>query len=206
MRRTVLISVFILGLILLLTLHAVAQNKVVVIPLFGDEQQALRNPAPVEKTGQTTSYATGDDGDLEKGIDWPNPRFTDNGDGTVTDNLTGLIWLQDAGCINIETWLDALTESNGLANGSCGLTDGSVSGDWRLPHIKELQSLCDYGRVSPAFPSEHPFKNIIHGAYWSSTTRADDPEKAWNLSFYTGWVNTQDKTSSQRVWPVRGGN
>ena len=51
---------------------------------------------PVEKTGQTTSYATGDDGDLEKGLAWPNPRFTDNEDGTVTDNLTGLIWLKNA--------------------------------------------------------------------------------------------------------------
>ena len=55
-------------------------------------------PAPVHKTGQTTSYATGDDGDLEKGVAWPNPRFTDNSDGTVTDNLTGLIWLKNANC------------------------------------------------------------------------------------------------------------
>jgi hypothetical protein len=46
-------------------------------------------PALVFKTGQTTSYRSGDDGDLEKGVTWPNPRFTDNSDGTVTDNLTG---------------------------------------------------------------------------------------------------------------------
>jgi len=39
------------------------------------------------KTGQTTSYATGDDGDLQKGATLPTPRFTDNGNGTVTDNL-----------------------------------------------------------------------------------------------------------------------
>lgn len=43
------------------------------------------------KTGQTTNYATGDDGDLEKGTSWPSPRFIDNSDGTITDNLTGLI-------------------------------------------------------------------------------------------------------------------
>ena len=57
-------------------------------------------PAPVEKTGQTISYATGDDGELERGIDKPplKDRFTDNGDGTVTDNLTGLIWMKDANC------------------------------------------------------------------------------------------------------------
>ena len=54
--------------------------------------------AGVPKTGQTTFYATGDDGDLEKGVPWPSPRFTDNGNGTVTDNLTGLTWLEDANC------------------------------------------------------------------------------------------------------------
>jgi hypothetical protein len=66
MRRTVLISGF--GFVLLLTLHATAQNKVVVIPVFGDEQQALSNLAPVEKTGQTMSFTPGDDGDLEIGV------------------------------------------------------------------------------------------------------------------------------------------
>ena len=51
--------------------------------------------ANVEKTGQTVYYSTGDDGYFEKGVAWPAPRFTDNGDGTVTDNLTGLIWLKN---------------------------------------------------------------------------------------------------------------
>ena len=60
----------------------------------------------VPKTGQTTCSdesgvsrpctGTGEDGEHQKGVAWPNPRFTDNGDGTVTDNLTGLIWLKDA--------------------------------------------------------------------------------------------------------------
>ena len=55
-------------------------------------------PAPIAKTGQTTSYATGDDGDLQNGVALPAwyPRFTDNGDGTVTDNLTGLMWAKNA--------------------------------------------------------------------------------------------------------------
>jgi hypothetical protein len=93
-------------------------------------------PAPVEKTGQTTSYATGDDGDLERGVAWPNPRFTNNGDGTVTDNLTGLIWLQDANCFGLKNWDNTLSACNGLANGQCGLTDGSNAGDWKLPNRK----------------------------------------------------------------------
>ncbi|MBF0538082.1 MAG: hypothetical protein HQL03_07505, partial [Nitrospirae bacterium] len=44
------------------------------------------------QTGQTTSYYAGDDGALQKGVVWPNPRFTVNSDQTVTDNLTGLMW------------------------------------------------------------------------------------------------------------------
>jgi len=67
--------------------------------------------ASVPKTGQTTSYATGDDGDLEKGVAWPSPRFTDNSDGTVTDNLTGLIWLKNANCPNAtRDWTTALSD------------------------------------------------------------------------------------------------
>ena len=53
-------------------------------------------PAPVPKTGQLTSYGNRDDGELQMGVVWPDPRFTDNFDGTVTDDLTGLIWLRDS--------------------------------------------------------------------------------------------------------------
>jgi hypothetical protein len=86
---------------------------------------AYAAPADLPKTGQTTSYSTGDDGDLERGVAWPSPRFTDNGNGTVKDNLTGLIWLKDANCFSRRTWAQALSDANSLANGSCGLTDGS---------------------------------------------------------------------------------
>ena len=51
----------------------------------------------IPKTGQTLIYASGDDGNIQAGIEWPAPRFTDNGDGTVTDSLTGLMWLKDGG-------------------------------------------------------------------------------------------------------------
>jgi len=85
--------------------------------------------APVEKTGKTTSYATGDDGDLEKGVTWPSPRFTDNRNGTVTDNLTGLIWLKNACCSsfylsdssgqNTRVWGEAVTACHLLSGGYC---------------------------------------------------------------------------------------
>ena len=162
--------------------------------------------AQVAKTGQTVSYATGDDGDREKGIDFPVPRFTDNGDGTVTDNLTGLIWLKNANCFDLRSWSDALTDSNNLSQGSCGLIDSSVAGNWRLPNVKELHSLIDFGRYDPALPAGHPFTNVQSSYYWSATTYAHDTNNAWGVSMYNGNVSTNGKPNSGYVWPVRGGN
>jgi hypothetical protein len=104
-------------------------------------------PAPVPQTGQTTPYAAGDDGSIRAGVPWPSPRFTDNLDGTVTDHLTGLIWLKNADCDALRStdWATAVFNAHSLASGICGLADGSVAGDWRLPNVKELQSLVDFG-------------------------------------------------------------
>ena len=61
------------------------------------------------KTGQTTSYATGDDGYIEAGVAWSSPRFTNNGNGAMTDNLTGLVWSQNANLpAALKTWHQAL--------------------------------------------------------------------------------------------------
>jgi Protein of unknown function (DUF1566) len=110
-------------------------------------------PSPVPQTGQTASYAAGDDGAQQKGVAWPTPRFTDNNNGTITDNLTGLIWLKNANCFGQKMWGQALTDANALADGDCGLTDDSVASDWRLPNINELHSLIDFGTLSPALPA-----------------------------------------------------
>lgn len=162
------------------------------------------NYAPVEKTGQTTSYASNDDGDLEKGVAWPTPRFTDNGDGTVTDNLTQLIWLKNA-CCSGGNWTQALGFAATLASGSCGLTDGSQAGDWRLPNVKELLSLIDYGHAYPALPAGHPFTTVDPGPYWSSTTRTASTTSAWTVVFIEGDAGSSAKSSYCWVWPVRGG-
>jgi len=163
-------------------------------------------PAPVAKTGQTTSYVTGDDGDVEKGVAWPNPRFTDNGDGTVTDNLTGLIWLKDADAGDgTETWANALTICNSLANGQQGLTDGSSAGDWRLPTRFELESLLDLSQYSPCLPSGHPFTGVLSSYYWSSTTYAYSTSYAWRVFLSYGFVSYGGKGFANYVWPVRGG-
>jgi hypothetical protein len=154
-------------------------------------------------TGQTTSYATGDDGDLQRGVRWPELRFEDNGDGTVTDHLTGLIWLKNANCGGSMNWNDAMTYCNNLASGSCGLTDGSVAGDWRLPNRKELLSLVDYSRSHPALPQGHLFDDVQSSYYWSATAHAYDTSYASSVSMCFGSVGGYYKSYGYYAWPVR---
>jgi hypothetical protein len=165
-------------------------------------------PAPVPKTGQTESVLPGDDGDLQLGVTWPDPRFTDNGDGTVTDNLTGLIWLKNANCFNALVWADALQASNDLADGQCGLVDGSTAGDWRLPNIKELLSLIDYSNAEPALPPGDLFTGVLAGLYWSSTSVTTDvvDGAAWIMQVWYGLTFPIFTDRGADVWPVRGGN
>ena len=166
------------------------------------------NYAPVPKTGQTTSYDIPDhrdDGALLRGVAWPTPRFTDNGNGTVTDKLTGLIWMQDANILGKKTWTTALATANTLASGSGGLTDGSVAGDWRLPNRKELESLVDCSTAEPALPPGHPFTNVQSLYYVSSSTNADSTTYSWGVVFSTGLVASGSKSTIYNVWCVRGG-
>jgi hypothetical protein len=168
----------------------------------------------VPKTGLTGCWGalgipiacagTGQDGEHQAGVS-VDPRFTDNGDGTVRDNLTGLIWLKNANCFGIRNWTLALSDANNLADGSCGLTDGSASGDWRMPNVKELQSLFDYSQDGPALTAGHPFTGVQLSFYWSSTTVAAFLNSAWDVSLINGFVGNNNKTAASYVWPVRGG-
>ncbi len=175
---------------------------------------AKRNYAPVPKTGQTTSYADRDDGALQKGVAWPTPRFTDNQNGTVTDNLTGLIWMKNANAFGAKTWNTALTTANTLASGSGGLTDGSVAGDWRLPNLRELQSLIDYAFFDAALPNTlgtgkwvegDPFQGVQSDYYWSSSTYEGYTPVAWHVYFLDGLVTLDAKSGANYVWCVRAG-
>jgi len=172
-------------------------------------------PARVAKTGQTISYTAGDDGHLGVGAGKVTPRFVDNSNGTVRDNLTGLIWLKNANCFGLRTWTTALNDSNTLTNGSCSLTDGSTAGQWRLPSKKELASLFDYAFSSPSLPNTAgtakwtgaagEFSGVQSATYWSSTTYAANPAFAWAVNFFAGYVDTDGKGAAYYVWPVRGG-
>ncbi|MEI6208009.1 MAG: FG-GAP-like repeat-containing protein [Desulfuromonadales bacterium] len=154
-------------------------------------------------TGQTVSYASGDDGSLRKGVAVSGSRFTDNGNGTVTDNLTSLIWLKNANCFDVQTWSTALGNANRLSSGTCSLSDGSKAGDWRLPNVVELESLSDLSHFGPTLPTGHPFTSVKNSIYWTSTTNARYTDYDWTISFNSGLIYDYDKLLSYYLWPVR---
>lgn len=169
--------------------------------------------APVPRTGQSDCFdqdgveinctGTGQDGEYKQGVKWPDPRFTDNSDGTVRDNLTGLIWLKDANCFGERMWQEALDDCNNLSAGWCGPS----AGDWRLPNRFELESLLDISQYSPALPTEHPFVNVQYDDYWSSSTYAwTTKTSAWSVYLDSGDIDDNRKSDSGHVWPVRSGH
>ena len=144
----------------------------------------------------------------------PDSRYTDNGDGTVTDKATGLMWKQcsegqstttspcDTGALATYTWQGALQRAEALNSG------GGFAGytDWRLPNRNELASLVDRQCWSPAintnlFPVTTGFPH-----YWSSSPDASNSGGAWYVTFYRGNVSSGGPGSNTRsVRLVRGG-
>jgi hypothetical protein len=164
-------------------------------------------------TGQQISYGVGDDGSKRKGVAWSaSTRFTDNYDGTIEDTLTGLIWLKDAGCLGAALWSNALISVNQLSAGSCGLTDASTPGQWRMPNLIELESLIDASSVNPALPASSPFFNVSNGVYWSSTSYyggIGGSGAAWTIRFGDGrYMNDSNAnlkaSANNNVWAVKG--
>lgn len=120
--------------------------------------------------------------------------FTDNGDGTVTDHHTGLVWQQQAS--EPMTWEDALAYAEHLAPGG--------RDDWRLPNIKELRSLNDDHVTNPSL-NRAGFPATAAVETWSSTTLLNRPERAWTVDFTYGIASYREKTEKLRVRSVRGG-
>jgi uncharacterized protein DUF1566 len=147
-------------------------------------------------------------------------RWVDNGDGTVSDTLTGLMWEKktDDGTIhdkdNAYTWSSSGTVSDGTAFTQFLGTLNSYPGfafytDWRLPTIAELRTIIDLSSpcggvgspcIDPIFGPPQP-----GGPSWSSTSLAGFPGEAWAVYFANGAVGVATKTPAGFVRAVRGG-
>jgi hypothetical protein len=151
-------------------------------------------------------------------------RFVDCGttgfgtsNGTVKDMQTGLIWLKNANCFNLTNWADANIKAAALANGQCGLSDGSKAGDWRLPTVEEWAAINMVGCYpfpgGPTIPDKTGnacyltgiqwATNVQSNVYWSSSTNTASPSDAWAWDLFSREVNGGTKTFNLYVWPVR---
>jgi hypothetical protein len=152
-------------------------------PIEGSNKFARR------KTGQTTTYEVNDDGSLSRG--W-NLSYTDNGNGTITDNNTGLIW-QKEDDNNTYTYNGAISYCEGLDLGS--------SMNWRLSTVDELVSITDKSRVNPSI---NPiFTNTNSSVYWG--TKLSGNASAWGIDFSFGHDSVNGKIYSYVVRCVRDG-
>ncbi|MCP4412037.1 MAG: DUF1566 domain-containing protein, partial [Gammaproteobacteria bacterium] len=197
------------------------------------------SPAVVPKTGQTKCYDAStnveetcaspehdmQDGQesISFGVAHASPRFTNNSDGTVTDNTTGLIWLTKANCIKTDypgfdadgkvTWSQAFTFIKGINDSTYDCGDKSNSGthqtDWRLPNTKELYSLIDFQYYNPSLSDTagtakwsegNPFSSVVSWDYWSSTTAVAGTGHAWVVDLTYGGVSHPIKTNNHYVW------
>ena len=125
-----------------------------------------------------------------------NPKsYTDNGDGTIRDNVTGLEW-QQVPNTTYKTWTNAFTYCDTLV-----FPPGDDShADWRLPTVQELATLVDHSRSNPAI--DPLFGMTENTRYWTADGRVQNTAYAWWIDFDYGWVNYEDETTSSAL-PVR---
>jgi len=135
----------------------------------------------------------------------PPATFTDHGDGTVTDDLTGLTWLRDAGCTEAAggvarsgpvPWLQASDWVIGLADGTCGLADGSAAGDWTIPDQADLIALAGH------LASPNPFLRLQAGRSWSAFSTCTSIYSAVDLA--DGSALDLPIATPMNLLPVRG--
>ena len=159
-------------------LWPVRGNGDAILPATGQTRCYDANGQPVSCAG------SGQDGELQAGVPWPEPRYEDAG-SMVVDRLTDLCWCPSADLTGRpSTWDEALRAVADF--------NRRQGGSWRLPNINELESLVDCGAHSPALSHGHPFRNVREG-YWSSTTSMFEPDWAWALYLTKGAIGVGQK-------------
>ena len=130
--------------------------------------------------------------------------------------MTGLIWLKQASCFN-QPWAAAVSSVNQLAGGQCGLTDGSMAGNWRMPNRNEMQSMADHIQANEGAYFDYVILNLDNSVYqpaifnnfveqqyyWTSSTYAADTTRAWTVYSCDFGVYAQPKINSGYTMAVR---
>jgi Protein of unknown function (DUF1566) len=228
-------------------------GKPVTVPATGGLpacQAKLSKAQAFPATGQTTSYVAGDDGAIKAGAPL---SYTDNGDGTITDNNTKLMWEKkdeaasgdllhnvnntypwSGTCSGDGTTVCGTDADCSVAGGTCTPAGGATytifqwvaqlnaeafagHTDWRVPNVKELQSIVDYGTFNPAVDAAFNTScssgcTVLTcsctqlGFYSSATTPAGFPFYAWGVYFNNGNVDVVSYTASGYVRAVRSGS
>jgi hypothetical protein len=121
------------------------------------------------------------------------------GENTVLDTGTGLMWTRDAAPAEFPlSWGEALAFIREM-----NASRFAGHADWKLPHRRELFSLVSHEAINPSLPTDHPFENVFHGYYWTSTTCARLPDQAWYIHLGGARVFKGMKYNAYMVWPVR---
>ena len=153
-----------------------AQNRVVVVPLLGDEALAIDPTGPIARDSPgTTDYVI-------------------NNELTVLDKVTGLEWQRQDDNV-LRDWNESLDYCSDLSLG--GKTD------WHLPDILQLQSILDYGQSASPLISATVFPDTESEDYWSASIGSSESRFAWGASFDIGFIGQRDKSNDYYVRCVR---
>jgi hypothetical protein len=183
---------------------------ILIIPT-GPALASVTLTSPTPSAQSSPGRAAGPCGDKSK-------RYFDCGNGTVTDSMTGLIWLKQSNCLPAANWENARKAVAALKDGDCMLKDGSSPGDWRLPTDKEWEATManakDLKCAGPVLTNDagaaciaagpSSFPDVESDYYWSSTPLEGIPQASFG-DLDHGNILKGNLINTLRVWPVRGG-
>jgi len=181
------------------------------IAAFGEQNCfSEKRGIPGEQTdmlyiGQKTEFDSAEEEDVAEGIELPENRFIDNGDGTITDPKTGLMWTKNADpygdTLLFHQALDYIEAMNEGHYANFSYTD------WRLPDWRELRSLIDYTKLMKhghTLPLGHPFNNVQPLNFNRDPSYMSTSNHSWFVSLYCRLVGHNASSCYGFVWPVRG--